>query len=109
MTSPFDENMTLYRKEWFEGVTVVATVYDIIPYMRKDQYFPRFSRAKQYYEMRIDMLKWVDQILVISESVKQDTIKYMNFAPEKIDVIWGAVDERFKEIPVAAETEKRDP
>ena len=89
MTSPFDENMTLYRKEWFEGVTVVATVYDIIPYMRKDQYFPRFSRAKQYYEMRIDMLKWVDQILVISESVKQDMIKYMNFAPEKIDVIWG--------------------
>ena len=86
--------MTLYRKEWFEGVTVVATVYDIIPYMRKDQYFPRFSRAKQYYEMRIDMLKWVDQILVISESVKQDMIKYMNFAPEKIDVIWGAVDER---------------
>ncbi len=70
MTSPFDENMTLYRKEWFEGVTVVATVYDIIPYMRKEQYFPRFSRAKQYYEMRIDMLKWVDQILVISESVK---------------------------------------
>lgn len=45
------------------------------------------------------MLKWVDQILVISESVKQDMIKYMNFAPEKIDVIWGAVDERFKEIP----------
>lgn len=106
MTSPFDENMTLYRKEWFEGVTVVATVYDIIPYMRKEQYFPRFSRAKQYYEMRIDMLKWVDQILVISESVKQDMIKYMNFAPEKIDVIWGAVDERFKEIPVADETEK---
>ena len=30
----------------------------------------------------------------------------MNFAPEKIDVIWGAVDERFKEIPVADETEK---
>ena len=106
MTSPFDENMTLYRKEWFEGVTVVATVYDIIPYMRKDQYFPRFSRAKQYYEMRIDMLKWVDRILVISESVKQDMIKYMDFAPEKIDVIWGAVDERFKEIPVAAETER---
>ncbi len=71
MTSPFDENMTLYRKEWFEGVTVVATVYDIIPYIMKEQYFPRFSRAKMYYERRIDMLKWVDRTLVISESVKR--------------------------------------
>lgn len=106
MTSPFDENMTLYRKEWFEGVTVVATVYDIIPYIMKEQYFPRFSRAKMYYERRIDMLKWVDRTLVISESVKQDMIKYMNFAPEKIDVIWGAVDERFQEIPVEAKTEQ---
>lgn len=107
MTSPFDENMTLYRKEWFEGVTVVATVYDIIPYMRKDQYFPRFSRAKQYYEMRIDMLKWVDQILVISESVKQDMIKYMNFAPEKDRCHLGSVVKDSKRFRLPMKQKKR--
>lgn len=105
MTSPFDENMTLYRREWFEGVTVVATVYDIIPYIMKKQYFPPLSRAKKYYEKRIEMLRWVDRTLVISESVKTDMIKYMNFSPDQIDVIWGAVDERFGEIEVPKEEE----
>lgn len=38
ITSPFESNFILYKKEWFEGVRVISTVYDIIPYVMKDKY-----------------------------------------------------------------------
>ncbi|MDE6091573.1 MAG: hypothetical protein K2G14_00575, partial [Ruminococcus sp.] len=38
ITSPFESSFTLYKKEWFEGVKVISTVYDIIPYVMKEKY-----------------------------------------------------------------------
>lgn len=104
ITSPFDGHLPVYKREWFEGTSVVATVYDIIPYVMKDHYFPHKGDIDWYME-RIDMLRWVDRILVISQSVKDDLVSYLHFNPDQIDVIWGAPSNMFKKIDIPLQEE----
>ncbi|MDE5582111.1 MAG: glycosyltransferase [Ruminococcus sp.] len=98
ITSPFDSIMK-YRKEWFYGVKVVSTVYDIIPYVMQDRYL-KDRNVREDYMKCIENLRWSDELFVISGSVKTDLIKYLNFSPEKIKIIWGAVDDRYKIIDI---------
>ena len=102
ITSPFESNNVKYKKEWLEGVNVVATVYDIIPYVFKDRYLAD-QNAYEWYMSCIEMLKWMDKLYVISNSVKDDMIKYLDFDSDKIDVIYGAVSEMYKEIEIPEE------
>ena len=102
ITSPFESNNFLYQKEWFANTKVVATVYDIIPYVMKEQYLTN-DAAYQAYMERVDMLRWVDRCLVISNSVKEDMVEFLQFDPEKIDVIYGAADERYCKLDVPVE------
>ena len=91
MTSPFEGHIMRYCKEWFQGVKTVATVYDIIPYVMKHKYLAD-KAACRFYMQRVDMLRWVDEYLVISQSVKDDMISYLQFPKERIHVIYGAAD-----------------
>ncbi|SCP95750.1 glycosyltransferase [Anaerobium acetethylicum] len=100
ITSPFESRNVKYKKEWFGNVNVVATVYDIIPYVFKDRYIAD-SDTYEWYMSCIEMLKWIDKLYVISNSVKDDMIKYLEFDPNQIDVIYGAVSEMYKEIEIS--------
>ncbi len=94
ITSPFDGHLPPYQEEWFEGVQVAATVYDIIPYVMRERYLVRKSDMTWYME-RVNMLHWVDRLLVISQSVKDDLVQYLDFDSDNIDVIWGAPGKKF--------------
>lgn len=102
ITSPFEnpEN-SFFKREWFGTVRVVALVYDIIPYIFKEQYLSD-AKAFDAYMERIELLRSVDQIQVISKSVKDDLVSYLDFDPNKIRIIWGAVDKRYKEVEISA-------
>lgn len=100
ITSPFDGSNVLYEKKWFDGVRVIATVYDIIPYIFKDKYLADRISYKWYMSC-VDMLRWMDKLLVISNSVKEDLINYLNFSSDKIDVIYGAVNEKYRIIDIS--------
>ena len=102
ITSPFDNSVPPYEKDWFEGVQVVAIVYDIIPYVMKEHYFPDATALAMYME-RVEELRWANRLITISESAKDDLIEYLGFSPEKIDVIWGAPGRQFKEITITTE------
>lgn len=106
ITSPFDEHFPPYQKPWFGEVRVVACVYDIIPYVMRTHYFPNPGDIDWYME-RVEMLRWADRYSVISQSVKDDMVSYLDFPAEKIDVIWGAPHDRFRKIDVS-QTSKRD-
>lgn len=107
VTSPFEGRYQLYKCEWFENVKIVATVYDIIPYVLKNKYLSD-KNAYSFYMKCVDNLKWMDEYLVISQSVKNDMIKYLDFPAEKIHVIYGAVDEAiYRQIDINAD-EKRN-
>lgn len=105
ITSPFDSHNVMYEKEWFAKCKVAAIVYDIIPYVMKSHYLADKNTYNWYMEC-IDMLRWVDEIQVISQSVKDDLISYLKFEEEKISVIWGAVDDRYCEIEVDESAKK---
>ncbi len=94
ITSPFLSENVMYQKEWFGNVKVVATAYDIIPYIMKEKYLPSKYLMKWYMSC-IDMLRWCDRQLAISQSVKDDMVSYLNFDPEKIDIIYGGVSDKY--------------
>lgn len=100
ITSPFDSCNIMYRREWFAECKVVAIVYDIIPYVMKERYLADKTTYSWYMEC-IDMLRWVDEIQVISQSVKDDLVTYLHFDEKKISVIWGGVDKRYEEIEIS--------
>lgn len=100
LTSPFETGFTLYKKEWFEGVKVVTTVYDIIPYIMKEKYLSDRNNFNIYMKC-VENLRWSDELFVISESVKTDLVKYLSFSPDNIKVIWGAVGERYKVVDIS--------
>ena len=100
ITSPFEDHIPTYEKEWFDGVKTVVTVYDIIPYIFKNHYFKPDGKIPSWYMDRIAAIQWADKVLVISQSVKDDLIKHLNMKGENIDVIWGAPGEMFREIDV---------
>jgi len=102
ITSPFESTCHIYEKEWFRNTKVIATVYDIIPYVFKNRYLADKNTMKWYMSC-IDMLRWCDKLLVISESVKTDLVHYLKFDPQKIECIWGAVDERYRVIDISNE------
>lgn len=100
ITSPFDNLNVHYESEWFEGVKTVALVYDIIPYIFKERYLAD-QNAYNWYMGCIDFIREMDQIQVISQSVKDDLVQYLQFSPDNIDVIWGGVDPGYQIIDIA--------
>lgn len=104
VTSPFDGNTFPYRREWFGNIHVIATVYDIIPYVMKDVYLSE-KNTREWYMRCIGCLKQFDKFLVISNSVKSDLIAHLGIDENKIDVIHGAASDMYKKITVS-EAEK---
>lgn len=73
----------------------VITFYDLIPYFNLEKYFTN-EKARNWYKARLDQLNKADKIIAISQSVKNDLIKYLSFDEDKIKVIYGGFDFRFK-------------
>ena len=99
ITSPFDAQYPTYQREWFAGTKVVTIVYDIIPYVMKDHYFPRKEDVGWYLE-KLEQLSWADELLVISQSVKDDLMEHLGMPGENIHVIWGAPGAKFQKMQV---------
>ena len=80
----------------------VVTIHDCI-HLMFPQYLPnRF--ALNYAKVSIAMAaKRATRIMTVSETSKRDIIKFFGTAPEKIDVIYNAYDERFGDAPGAEE------
>jgi glycosyltransferase involved in cell wall biosynthesis len=72
----------------------VVTIHDCI-HLMFPQYLP--NRAAYIYARSLmwAAAKRSDRILTVSESSKRDIIHYFNVPPEKIVVVYNALDERF--------------
>jgi len=106
VTSPFDGHIFPYEREWFGNAHVVATVYDIIPYVMQDTYLSE-KNTRKWYMRCFEAFKHFDAYLVISESVKTDLIKHAGIPSHKIAVMHGAAEDRYQRIHVS-ENEKSE-
>lgn len=73
-------NFTVYSDR---STQKVMTIYDLT-FLRYPQYVDRVVAG--YYQRVKQCLQWTDLVIAISESTKQDAIKYLKIAPEKIVV-----------------------
>ncbi len=78
-----------------DNVKSIVTLYDVIPLIYPDKYFQN-EKAKDWYLMRLNQAKKASKIITISKSSKKDIAKILNISSEKIEVIYGGVDKRFK-------------
>jgi glycosyltransferase involved in cell wall biosynthesis len=101
-TSIFD-GIISYDMEWFKGVKTVATLYDIIPYIFKEKYLGNKAMHKEYMN-HIDNIKKIDKLLAISQSAKNDVVKYINIDSNKVDVIYAGTDDCYTNINLNPET-----
>jgi glycosyltransferase involved in cell wall biosynthesis len=76
----------------------VVTIHDCI-HLMFPQYLPnRWSLA--YARTSITLAaKRSTRVLTVSESSKRDILRYVDIPPGKIDVIYNAYDERFRDVP----------
>lgn len=87
---------------------MIVTVHDIIHYL-----YPRELRTrlgKVYSRFMLNKVKAkASRVLTISQSTKDDLVKYFNFKPEKIEVTYIGVDSIFKKVnePEAIDNLKR--
>jgi glycosyltransferase involved in cell wall biosynthesis len=78
----------------------VVTIHDCI-HLMFPQYLPG---AMAYYYARFSMwsaVRQADRILTVSETSKRDILKFFDIPPEKVAVIYNAIDERFLAEPDA--------
>jgi glycosyltransferase involved in cell wall biosynthesis len=102
-TSPF-EPWNIFEAHWYKekGCKLIATVYDLIPLIFKDIYL-KDKATRSWYFKRIQFLKQMDNLLVISTSVKDDLIKHLGIEGDKIKVIYSGVSDDFKKVIVSEE------
>ena len=76
----------------------LVTIHDCIPLMFP-QYLP--SRAAYVYAKAAmwSAARRAHRILTVSEASKRDIIRILNVPPEKIVVVYNAIDERFRVTP----------
>jgi glycosyltransferase involved in cell wall biosynthesis len=72
----------------------VVTIHDCI-HLRFPQYLPGrlahlYARAAMWTAVRK-----ADRVLTVSEASKRDILRYFDVPPEKVSVIYNAIDERF--------------
>jgi len=72
----------------------VVTIHDCI-HLRFPQYLP--SRLAHVYARTFlwTATHQADRIITVSEASKRDILQYFNIPPEKIEVIYNGIDERF--------------
>lgn len=67
----------------------VVTVYDLIPYILKNE---RKRSYNLYFKIVMNFVKRANHLIVISESTKEDLIKYLKVPENKISLVYMGVD-----------------
>jgi glycosyltransferase involved in cell wall biosynthesis len=82
------------------GCRSVVTIHDCI-HLRFPQYLP--GRAAHLYARMLMRRAAMgsDQLITVSEASKRDILHFFDVPPEKISVIYNAIDERFSLEPAA--------
>lgn len=87
----------------FPSALCAAIVYDFIPYKFSKKFLDPDPFFKESYFRRLESYKDFDLLLAISESTRQDAIRILNIAPDKVVNISAAANSIFKKKEYAPE------
>lgn len=80
-------------------------LYDLIPMVQRDVYLAN-PVVEQWYETRLDALRRADLLLAISESSRQEGMRYLDFTGADCVNISSAADPHFQPCAPAPEAEQ---
>ena len=83
-----------------------VTLYDLIPLINRTPYLDN-PAVESWYENKLDQLRRADLLLGISESSRQEGIKYVGFPSQKSVNVSTAADPQFQRIKVDHVVERR--
>ena len=72
----------------------VVTVHDVLDFMYRAKNGANWQRTLHYYSTQ-QVLRHAGRILAVSNFTKMDIARLFNIRPEKIEVIYNAIDDRF--------------
>ena len=76
---------------------IILTIHDLIPVIYKNNYSPGI-KGELKFQMNKLLVKYADKIITVSETSKKDIIRILGVNEKKIEVIYWAPDETFREI-----------
>ena len=76
---------------------MVAVVYDLIPLLFQEEYFPRWPGPEFVgrYLQGLNRLRSYDALLAISEATRRDFLSLLGVPPDRVVTIGTASDGRF--------------
>ena len=79
------------------GLKMFAVVYDLIPLLFQEQYFPRWPGPEfvRRYFQGLNRLLSYDALLAISEATRRDFLSNLGLSPDRVVTIGAASDGRF--------------
>jgi glycosyltransferase involved in cell wall biosynthesis len=85
-----------------QNIPTAVILYDLIPLIQRRPYLEN-PVVETWYENKLDHLRRADLLLAISESSRQEGIRYIGFDPARCVNISTAADAHFEPIPISAE------
>ena len=79
------------------GLKMIAVVYDLIPLLFQEEYFPRWPGpdfVPRYFQ-GLNRLRSYDAVLAISEATRRDSLSLLGLSPDRVVTIGTASDGRF--------------
>jgi glycosyltransferase involved in cell wall biosynthesis len=73
----------------------VMTVHDLLDYMYRVKMDSSFRRTVHFYMTR-QALSRADRLFAVSNFTKKDIVRIFNVPEERIEVVYNAIDERFR-------------
>jgi glycosyltransferase involved in cell wall biosynthesis len=100
--SPFEgwceQGIVAQTQEGFPAGLKVALLYDFIPWLFPEQHLDPAPAYKEWYAARLAALDQYDLLLAISEATRDDAIRLLGIAPERVVNISGAADAIFRKL-----------
>jgi glycosyltransferase involved in cell wall biosynthesis len=85
----YDSSITSIKK--FYNIPTAVIFYDLIPLIQKEMFFKN-QLFKEWYLEKLENLKKADLLLAISNSARNEAIKYLNFDKNRVINISSAID-----------------
>jgi glycosyltransferase involved in cell wall biosynthesis len=83
-----------------QAIPTAVTLYDLIPLINRKPYLDN-PAVESWYENKLDQLRRADLLLAISESSRQEGIKYLGFPHDQAIHVGTAADPQFQCIDIS--------
>lgn len=87
-----------------QEIPTAVVLYDLIPMIQRKPYLDN-PVVERWYETRLDSMRRADLLLSISESSRQEGLRYLDFAPDACVNISTAADPHFQPMQISAARE----